>query len=139
MTITVLPTGGRMTTLETNVTTLGELKELLQSNGVPTDNNTFIVGETKTELISNSSILPTTNFKLFVYPKATKSGIGRDEVVSTIKAIRKDLKSLVIRIEHEGVTDFNSSNLFSNEDMSDAERELREEAEALKKEFENNL
>lgn len=61
-------------TIETNVTTLGDLKPVLDQYNVQHDGMKMMVGETRNELNQNDAVLPTTDFKLYLTPAKTKSG-----------------------------------------------------------------
>ena len=50
----------------------------LRDLGIEPNNMSMIVGATKTELISDESVLPSEDFKLYLMPKQTKSGFERD-------------------------------------------------------------
>ena len=83
--------------VETNATTLGELKAALRNAGVSYEGMTFYEGLTKTELIDDASLLPhdvirngePTNNLVFMLTntnKKIKSGADRTELYQIIKA-----------------------------------------------------
>lgn len=82
--------------IETNATTLGELKNALRSAGVDYEGMTFYEGLTKTELIDDASVLPhdvirngePTNNLVFMLTNTNKkirSGADRTELYQIIK------------------------------------------------------
>lgn len=46
-------------TFDTDVTTLGQFKRLLEDNGINTENQSYYEGVSKTELLNDDSVLPT--------------------------------------------------------------------------------
>lgn len=82
--ITVFSTKGKKrSSVETDVNTWGELKEVLGKEGIETSGFKAIVGETQTTLESSKAVLPkgltnagevTKDFTLFLTPVKTKSG-----------------------------------------------------------------
>lgn len=46
-------------TFDTDVTTLGQLKQLLEDSGISTENQSYYEGVSKTELLNDDSVLPT--------------------------------------------------------------------------------
>ena len=82
--------------LETNATTLGELKEAMRQADIAYDGMTFYEGLTKSELVDDASILPhdvvrngqTTNNLVFMLTNTNKkirSGYDRVELYNIIK------------------------------------------------------
>jgi hypothetical protein len=91
--ITVYATkGGKTTTINTNVTTWGELKPLVRNAGF--DLSSLLAAENinKSDLVNDLAVLPTTPFRLFLRPTKTKSGLrDRKQMFADIKtAIEKD-------------------------------------------------
>lgn len=72
--IKVLSTVGVSGTIETNVSTLGELKPLLSQREINFDGMKLMVGETRNELSLDEATLPEGDFKLYLMPAKTKSG-----------------------------------------------------------------
>ena len=103
ITITVLPTVGQMTKISTEVMTLGELKPILLAQGLSTEGVSLIIGETKNELSTDSALLPNHDFKLFIFPKNTKSGVHPTSVLSLLDSIKKQIKKIKNLIE-DGVS-----------------------------------
>lgn len=89
---TTVGTGG---TIDTNVRTLGELKPLLMEQGINFDNMKLVVGETKAELSLDEALLPESNFKIYLMPAKTKSGVDFDEMEERIE----EMEIAVSRIE----------------------------------------
>ncbi len=89
---TTVGTGG---TIDTNVRTLGELKPLLMEQGINFDNMKLVVGETKAELSLDEALLPESNFKIYLMPAKTKSGVDFDEMEEKIE----EMEIAVSRIE----------------------------------------
>ena len=89
---TTVGTGG---TIDTNVRTLGELKPLLMEQGINFDNMKLVVGETKAELSLDEALLPESNFKIYLMPAKTKSGVDFDEMEGRIE----EMEIAVSRIE----------------------------------------
>lgn len=84
------------TVLETEITTLGELKGILDEKGISYNGMTFYEGISNTELLDDNSILPSnlpykgnvTNdlvIQLTLPNKKIESGLSRSEVYSQIK------------------------------------------------------
>ena len=89
---TTVGTGG---TIDTNVRTLRELKPLLMEQGINFDNMKLVVGETKAELSLDEALLPESNFKIYLMPAKTKSGVDFDEMEEKIE----EMEIAVSRIE----------------------------------------
>lgn len=85
--IKIYTTNGMPGTIETNVSTLGELKPILRQREVNYDGMKLLVGETKNELSQDEAILPEGDFKLYLMPVKTKSGIDFEEVEENITNI----------------------------------------------------
>jgi hypothetical protein len=72
--IKVLSTVGASGTIETNVTTVAELKPLLRQREINYQGMKMMVGETRNELNLDEAQLPEGDFKLYLMPAKTKSG-----------------------------------------------------------------
>lgn len=72
--IKVVTLNGVSGIIETNATTLGELKPILRSKSIDYSGMKLLVGETKNELSEDVAILPEGDFKLYITPSKTKSG-----------------------------------------------------------------
>ena len=70
-------TGAPALTITTIAQTWGELQNELVNNNVSLSNVKAVVGETRITLESNSAVLPTGNFNLYLLPKKTKSGMAK--------------------------------------------------------------
>ena len=93
--IKIYTTAGMPGTIETNVSTLGELKPLLRQREINYDGMKMLVGETKNELSVDEALLPTEDFKLYLMPAKTKSGVDFEDMEDKIDTI----ESTVDRIE----------------------------------------
>ena len=93
--IKIYTTAGIPGTIETNVSTLGELKPLLRQREINYDGMKMLVGETKNELSVDEALLPTEDFKLYLMPAKTKSGVDFEDMEDKIDTI----ESTVDRIE----------------------------------------
>lgn len=85
--IKIYTTNGMPGTIETNVSTLGELKPILRQREVNYDGMKLLVGETRNELSVDEATLPEGDFKLYLMPAKTKSGIDFEEVEENITNI----------------------------------------------------
>jgi hypothetical protein len=86
--ITIYATrGGQMQKIMTSATTWGELQPLVRNAGF--DLSSLLAAEniTKTDLVNDLAVLPTSAFRLFLRPKQTKSGsYDRKQCFAIIKA-----------------------------------------------------
>lgn len=81
--------------VDANVSTWGELKDVLSNNGISYSGMKAVIGETKVTLESSSAQLPEGDFTLFLMPKKTKSGVdhsglGYREIRARIKDILEE-------------------------------------------------
>ena len=93
--IKIYTTAGIPGTIETNVSTLGELKPLLRQREINYNGMKMLVGETKNELSVDEATLPTGDFKLYLMPAKTKSGVDFEDMEDKIDT----MESTVYRIE----------------------------------------
>ena len=93
---TTVGTGG---TIDTNVRTLGELKPLLMEQGINFDNMKLVVGETKAELSLDEALLPESNFKIYLMPAKTKSGVDFDEMEEKIEEMEIAVNRIESKVE----------------------------------------
>lgn len=93
--IKIYTTAGMPGTIETNVTTLGALKPLLSQREINYDGMKMLVGETKNELSVDEATLPEGDFKLYLMPAKTKSGVDFDDMEEDVQVT----KNTVSRIE----------------------------------------
>ena len=97
--IKIYTTAGMPGTIETNVSTLGELKPLLRQREINYDGMKMLVGETKNELSVDEAVLPTEDFKLYLMPAKTKSGIDFEEVEENITNIYKIVENIEEKLD----------------------------------------
>jgi hypothetical protein len=85
--ITIYATrGGQMQKITTDVTTWGELQPLVRNAGFDLSSLLAAENVTKTDLVNDLAVLPTSPFRLFLRPKQTKSGaLDRKECFAAIK------------------------------------------------------
>ena len=92
--IKIVTTIGISGTLETNVSTLGELKPLLRQREINYDGMKLLVGETRNELSVNDAALPEGDFKLYLVPTKTKSGVDLDKMEKAIERIEDKIDEI---------------------------------------------
>lgn len=97
--IKIYTTNGMPGTIETNVSTLGELKPILRQREVNYDGMKLLVGETKNELSQDEAILPEGDFKLYLMPAKTKSGVDFDEMEDSINRISADVERIEDKLD----------------------------------------
>ena len=97
--IKIYTTAGIPGTIETNVSTLGELKPLLRQREINYDGMKMLVGETKNELSVDEAVLPTEDFKLYLMPAKTKSGIDFEEVEENITNIYRIVENIEEKLD----------------------------------------
>lgn len=97
--IKIYTTAGMPGTIETNVSTLGELKPLLRQREINYDGMKMLVGETKNELSVDEAVLPTEDFKLYLMPAKTKSGVDFDEMEDSINRIAADVERIEDKLD----------------------------------------
>ena len=97
--IKIYTTNGMPGTIETNVSTLGELKPILRQREVNYDGMKLLVGETKNELSQDEAILPEGDFKLYLMPAKTKSGIDFEEVEENITNIYETVGNIEEKLD----------------------------------------
>ena len=97
--IKIYTTAGMPGTIETNVSTLGELKPLLRQREINYDGMKMLVGETKNELSVDEAVLPTEDFKLYLMPAKTKSGVDFDEMEEAIERIENKVDRILSKLD----------------------------------------
>lgn len=97
--IKIYTTAGIPGTIETNVSTLGELKPLLRQREINYDGMKMLVGETKNELSVDEATLPTGDFKLYLMPAKTKSGVDLDEMEEAIERIENKVDRILYKLD----------------------------------------
>ena len=100
--IKIYTTNGMPGTIETNVSTLGELKPILRQREVNYDGMKLLVGETKNELSQDEAILPEGDFKLYLMPAKTKSGVDFDEMEEAVERIEDKLDEVLSLLRNGG-------------------------------------
>ena len=100
--IKIYTTAGIPGTIETNVSTLGELKPLLRQREINYDGMKILVGETKNELSVDEAILPEGDFKLYLMPAKTKSGVDFDEMEEAVERIEDKLDEVLSLLRNGG-------------------------------------
>jgi hypothetical protein len=77
-TITIISTqGDQRVTLDTNVSTWGQLKEEINGEGTMSANDAkAMIRGTRESLNSNGDVLPTGDFTVFLTPSKIKSGLS---------------------------------------------------------------
>ena len=97
--IKIYTTAGIPGTIETNVSTLGELKPLLRQREINYGGMKMLVGETKNELSVDEATLPTGDFKLYLMPAKTKSGVDFDEMEEAIERIENKVDRILSKLD----------------------------------------
>lgn len=97
--IKIYTTAGIPGTIETNVSTLGELKPLLRQREINYDGMKMLVGETKNELSVDEATLPTGDFKLYLMPAKTKSGVDLVEMEEAIERIENKVDRILSKLD----------------------------------------
>lgn len=125
--IKIYTTNGMPGTIETNVSTLGELKPILRQREVNYDGMKLLVGETKNELSQDEAILPEGDFKLYLMPAKTKSGVDFDEMEETLERIESKLDRVLSKLDNESYTESSVSQTdhISPEDQREIEEVRR--------------
>lgn len=100
--IKIYTTAGMPGTIETNVSTLGELKPLLRQREINYDGMKMLVGETKNELSIDEAVLPTEDFNLYLMPAKTKSGVDFDEMEEAVERIEDKLDEVLSLLRNGG-------------------------------------
>ena len=125
--IKIYTTAGMPGTIETNVSTLGELKPLLRQREVNYDGMKMLVGETKNELSQDEAILPEGDFKLYLMPAKTKSGVDFDEMEETLERIESKVDRILSELDNkfDTVSSVSQTNFISPEDQREIEEVRR--------------
>ena len=125
--IKIYTTNGMPGTIETNVSTLGELKPILRQREVNYDGMKLLVGETKNELSQDEAILPEGDFKLYLMPAKTKSGVDFDEMEEAVERIESKLDTILSKLDNESyiVPSVSQINSLSAEDQREIEEVRR--------------
>ena len=140
--IKIYTTAGMPGTIETNVATLGELKPLLSQREINFIGMKMLVGETKNELSVDEATLPEGDFKLYLMPAKTKSGIDFDEMEEAIYRIENKLNRVLAKLDSipsenkNSVSSVAPGNAISAEDQREIE-ELKRLAGESQNEWDN--
>lgn len=125
MIVTVYSTSGKNNVkIETSATTFGELKPFLREQGFSLDGMKAVVGETKVTLEADAAILPETDFKLFLMPFKTKSGVdiqGLDRL-----GVYSEIQRLITRDGDSAKEHFNQHGNYTRTKTSDLKTLLEE-------------
>jgi len=126
--IKIYSTVGVSGQIETNVSTLGELKPLLAQREIDYSGMKLVIGATKTELSLDEAKLPEGDFKLYLMPVKTKSGSTNADLADLYEE-QADLSARISNCLYnlETVEPAAAKPYASAEDNEDAEamRELR--------------
>ena len=125
--IKIYTTAGMPGTIETNVSTLGELKPLLRQREINYDGMKLLVGETKNELSQDEAILPEGDFKLYLMPAKTKSGVDFNEMEETLERIESKVDRILSKLDNESYkgSSVSQTDLISLEDQREIEEVRR--------------
>ena len=121
--IKIYTTNGMPGTIETNVSTLRELKPILRQREVNYDGMKLLVGETKNELSQDEAVLPEGDFKLYLMPAKTKSGVDFDEMEEAIERIEDKLDMILSKLDSKSCT---ASSVSVSQTSSLSAEDLRE-------------
>ena len=124
--IKIYTTNGMPGTIETNVSTLGELKPILRQREVNYDGMKLLVGETKNELSQDEAILPEGDFKLYLMPAKTKSGVDFDEMEEAIERIENKLDMVLSKLDSKSCIEPSVSVPQINSLSAEDQREIEE-------------
>ena len=125
--IKIYTTNGMPGTIETNVSTLGELKPILRQREVNYEGMKLLIGETKNELSQDEAVLPEGDFKLYLMPAKTKSGVDFDEMEETLERIESKVDKILSKLDNkfDTVSSVSQTNFISPEDQREIEEVRR--------------
>ena len=125
--IKIYTTAGMPGTIETNISTLGELKPLLRQREINYDGMKMLVGETKNELSVDEATLPEGDFKLYLMPAKTKSGVDFDEMEDTLDRIENKLDRVLSKLDNVSCEGKSSEKVYAANTISaEDQREINE-------------
>ena len=104
--IKIYTNSGMPGTIETNVSTLGELKPILRQREINYDGMKMLVGDTRNELSVDEAILPEGDFKLYLFPSQTKSGVDLDCMEDAIERIEGRVDAILELLSSKVPTNF---------------------------------
>lgn len=116
-------------TIETNVTTLGQLKPLLRDREIDSEGLAFLVGETKNELTMDDSILPEGDFKLYLLPKKTKS--GNSNKFARLASLFEDISDIFSELASQKNESYEVTEAKISERLSFEDQEALDEVQKL--------
>lgn len=127
--IKIYSTVGVSGTIDTNVTTLGELKPLLREREINFSGMKMLVGETRNELNLDEAVLPEGDFKLYLMPEKTKSGCDLEDAIDALEeaegAIQEAKASVIKAMSNKGVGMAKSATSFEDEEAMEDLRRLQ--------------
>ena len=125
--IKIYTTNGMPGTIETNVSTLEELKPILRQREVNYEGMKLLIGETKNELSQDEAVLPEGDFKLYLMPAKTKSGVDFDEMEETLERIESKVDRILSELDNkfDTVSSVSQTNFISPEDQREIEEVRR--------------
>ena len=97
--IKIYTTNGMPGIIDTNATTLAGIKPLLRERNINFEGMKMLVGETKNELSMDESVLPEGDFKLYLMPAKTKSGVDFDDMEDNIENIQTNLQRVEDKVD----------------------------------------
>ena len=97
--IKIYTTNGMPGTIDTNATTLAGIKPLLRERNINFEGMKMLVGETKNELSMDESVLPEGDFKLYLMPAKTKSGVDFDSMDENIDEILEKVENIEEKLD----------------------------------------
>ena len=97
--IKIYTANGMPGTIETNATNLGGLKPILRDRNINFDGMKMLVGETKNELFYDESVLPEGDFKLYLMPAKTKSGVDFDDMEDNVEYITNAVNKIESKVD----------------------------------------
>lgn len=114
--VKIYSTLGTSGTIETNVTTLGQLKPLLEDRGINFSGMKMLIGETKNEISMDDAVLPEGNFKIFLMPEKTKS--GNSELATLFNRLASICEDIASQFENGAVMAASVSDNVAGEQVS---------------------
>jgi hypothetical protein len=130
MTIKVsTPGSDNLIEVNSDATTWGELKDVLNSRDISTDGMKGIIRETKITLESDEAQLPDDNFTLFLFTAKVKSGLDTAEML-------RDLRNRMDEAFDEMIDDLKEG--VYGDDSDGAISDLKKERDRLARELTND-
>lgn len=115
----VSTTAGTKVTIETSVSTWGQLKKDSKMASLLGSNMTAVVRETKVNLEHDDAVLPTGDFTIFLVQTKTKAGLTRAELEEILDAHMEEAKEAILEDLTEAL------------DIEEDEDELMDEARSF--------